>query len=280
MRKTLSALLTSALLSAVLPAAAAQEPQPQTQTPPAQTQPQQSDASAKLTNKDVVDMVKAGLAPSIIIAKIKGSPNGFDSSPAALQELKGAGVPDEVMLVMVQASTQTLPTPTGTAAVEGEPVEVKVPDGTEIEVELKNNVSGQEVKVGDIVDLTVIRPVQVGGVTIVEKGASARARITTAKKAGHWGKAGKLEWTMQDVQAVDGNRLPARFTKRDTGDSKGGTVATATAITAVVFFPAAPLWGFKKGKPAVMPAGTRYTVFVSGDTAVKGKAAPSAPAQQ
>jgi hypothetical protein len=49
-------------------------------------------------------------------------------------------------------------------------------------------------------------------------------------------------------------------------------------ITAVLFFPAAPLWGFKKGKPAVVPAGTRYTVFVSGDTAVKGKAAPAAPA--
>jgi hypothetical protein len=275
-RKTLSALLTSALLAAALPAAAAaQDPQPQPQPPQTQTQSPQADA--KLTNKDVLDMVKAGLAPAVVVAKIKGSASGFDTSPAALQELKAAGVPDEVMLVMVQASAA--PAPTGTAAVEGEPVEVKVPDGTEIEVELKNNVSGQEVKVGDIVDLTVIRPVQVNGVTVIEKGASARARITTAKKAGHWGKAGKLEWTMQDVQAVDGNRLPARFTKRDTGDSKGGTVATATAITAVVFFPVAPLWGLKKGKPAVMPAGTRYTVFASGDTAVKGKAAPPAAAQ-
>lgn len=277
MRKTLSALLTSALLATALPAAAAarQEQQPQTQTQP---QP----AEARLTNKDVLDMVKAGLATAVVVAKIKGSASGFDTSPAALQELKAAGVPDEVMLSMVQAAAPAPAaalTPTGTAAVEGDPVEVKVPDGTEIEVELKNNVSGQEVKVGDIVDLTVLRPVQVGGVTIIDKGASARARITTAKKAGHWGKAGKLEWTMQDVQAVDGNRLPTRFTKRDTGDSKGGTVATATAVTAVLFFPAAPLWGFKKGKPAVTPAGTRYTVFVHGDTAVKGKAAPAAPAQ-
>jgi hypothetical protein len=272
-RKTLSALLSTALLAAALPAAAAaQDPRPQTQT---QTQSQQPDA--RLTNKDVVDMVKAGIGTAVVVAKIKGSANGFDTSPAALQELKSAGVPDEVVLVMVQAAGA--PAPTGTAAVEGEPVEVKVPDGTEIEVELKNNVSGQEVKVGDIVDLTVTRPVQVGGVTIIEKGASARARITTAKKAGHWGKAGKLEWTMQDVQAVDGNRLTTRFTKREAGDSKGGTVATATAVTAVLFFPAAPLWGFKKGKPAVMPAGTRYTVFVQGDTAVKGKSAPSAPGQ-
>ena len=277
MRKTLSALLTSALLSAALPAAAAQDPQPQTQTQSPQTQTQAADAG--LTNKDVVDMVKASLTPAVVVAKIKTSPTSFDTSPAALQELKAAGVPDEVILAMVQGAAAPATAPTGTAAVEGDPVEVKVPDGTEIEVELKNNVSGQEVKVGDIVDLTVVRPVQVNGVTIIEKGASARARITTAKKAGHWGKAGKLEWTMQDVAAVDGNRLPTRFTKRDTGDSKGGTVATATVVTAVLFFPAAPLWGFKKGKPAVMPAGTRYTVFVSGDTAVKGSAAPAQPAQ-
>ena len=271
MRKTLSALLSSALLATALPASAAArtEHQPRTQT---QSRPPE----ARLTNQDVVDMVKAGLAPAVVVAKIKGSANGFDTSPAALQELKAAGIPDEIMLVMVQAAA---PAPTGTAAAEGDPVEVKVPDGTEIEVELKNNVSGQEVKVGDIVDLTVVRPVQVGGVTTIDKGASARARITAAKKAGHWGRAGKLEWSMQDVQAVDGNRLPARFTRRDTGDSKGGTVATATAITAVVFFPVAPLWGLKKGKPAVMPAGTRYTVFVHGDAAVKGKAAPAAAAR-
>jgi hypothetical protein len=272
-RKPLSTLLITALLAAALPpAAAAQEPRPQTQT-------QSQTPETSLTNKDVVDLVKAGIGPAVLVAKIKGSAHGFDTSPAALQELKAAGVPDEVILVMVQAAAAPALAPTGTAAVEGEPVELKVPDGTEIEVELRNNVSGQEVKVGDIVDLAVTRPVQVGGVTIIEKGASARARITTAKKAGHWGRAGKLEWTMQDVQAVDGNRIPARFTKRDTGDSKGGTVATATAVTAVLFFPAAPLWGFKKGKPAVMPAGTRYTVFVSGDSAVKGKAAPGAPAQ-
>lgn len=274
MRKTLSILLTSALLSAALPAAAAQESQPQTQPPAPQTQ--QTDA--RLTNKDVLEMVKAGLSPAIIVAKIKGSTSDFDTSPTALQELKSAGIPDEVMLVMVQAAAPTAATPTGTAAVGGDPVEVKVPDGTEIEVELKNNVSGQEVKVGDIVDFTVVRPVQVGGVTIIDKGASARARITTAKKAGRWGKAGKLEWAMQDVHAVDGNRLPARFVKRDIGDSKGGTVAVAAVATTVLLGPVGLLWGLKKGKPAVIPAGNRYTVFVHGDAAIKGMAAPAATA--
>ncbi len=270
MQKALSVLLITALLSAALPALAAQEPKPQPQ--PAET---------RLTNKDVLDMVKANLAPAVVIAKIKTSATSFDTSPAALQELKAAGVPDEVILAMVQAASAPAPAPppTGTAASEGVPVEVKVPDGAEVEIELKNNASGQELKVGDIVDFTVVRPVQVNGVTVIDKGASARARITTAKKAGHWGKAGKLEWAMQDVQAIDGNRLPARFTKREVGDSKGGTVAVGAVATTVLFPPAALLWGLKKGKPAIIAAGNRYTVFVHGDADVKGRAVQSGAAQ-
>jgi hypothetical protein len=221
-------------------------------------------------------MLKANLPPAVVIAKIKGSATSFDTSAAALQELKAANVPDDVILAMVQASASpvALP-PTGTAAVEGTPVEVKVPDGTEMEIELKNNVSGQEVKVGDIVDFTIMRPVQVSGITVIDKGASARARITTAKKAGHWGRAGKLEWAMQDVQAIDGSRLPARFTKRDVGDSKGGTVAVAAVATTVLLGPLGLLWGLKKGKPAIIPAGNRYTVFVHGDATVKGRVVQS-----
>ena len=274
MSKTPSLLLISGLLLTNLTAAhaAAQDRQPQTQAQPAGT---------KLTNKEVVDMVKANLGPAVVIAKIRSSATSFDTTPAALQELKAAGVPDEVILVMVQAASGPAPAPppTGTAAAEGVPVEVRVPDGTEVEIELKNNASGQELKVGDIVDFTVVRPVQVNGVTVIEKGASARARITTAKKAGHWGKAGKLEWAMQDVQAMDGNRLPARFTKREVGDSKGGTVAVGAVATTVLFPPAALLWGLKKGKPAIIAAGNRYTVFVHGDANVKGRAAQASAAQ-
>ncbi len=75
---------------------------------------------------------------------------------------------------------------------------------------------------------------------------------------------------MQDVQAVDGNRVPARFTKRAIGDSKGGTVAVAAVATTVLLGPLGLLWGLKKGKPAIIPAGNVYTAFVNGDTGVKG----------
>lgn len=56
-----------------------------------------------LTNKDVLDMLGAGLTAEVVIAKIKSAKCNFDTSPNALKTLKAANVPDGVILAMVQA---------------------------------------------------------------------------------------------------------------------------------------------------------------------------------
>jgi hypothetical protein len=45
----------------------------------------------------------------------------------------------------------------------------------------------------------------------------------------------------------------------------------AATATTVLLGPVGLLWGLKKGKPAIIPAGNRYSVFVYGDTVVKVK---------
>ena len=57
----------------------------------------------KITNGDVVKMVQAGLSPELIIAKIKKSEKEFDTSGAALAELKKIGVPNEILLLMLDS---------------------------------------------------------------------------------------------------------------------------------------------------------------------------------
>lgn len=219
---------------------------------------------SKLTNKDIVEMSKAGMAETIIIAKINSSSTEFDTSPATLQSLKADGLSDAVILAMVQ------PKKSSPAEVSMDTAsEVLIPDGTEIEVELKNNLSGEEVKMGDVVDFVVVRDVQVNGVTVIQKGASAKANVTMAKKAGRWGKTGKLDWAMKDVQTAGSVRIPVRFTKSNEGGSKGGTVAVAAVATTVLLGPVGLLWGLKKGKKAEIPAGNKYTVFTDGDSTVK-----------
>jgi hypothetical protein len=56
-----------------------------------------------LTNKDILDMNKAGLPSAILVAKIKSSQSNFDTSSASLQALKAAGLGDGVILAMVEA---------------------------------------------------------------------------------------------------------------------------------------------------------------------------------
>ncbi len=62
----------------------------------------QSKAQVALTNSDVVGMVKAGIGAEIIVAKIKSASCSFETSPTTLKELKDAGVPDSVILAMLQ----------------------------------------------------------------------------------------------------------------------------------------------------------------------------------
>ena len=71
-------------------------------SPPKSTE-KTSTAGGALTNVDIFDMNKAGLPSEVLIAKIKSSVCNFDTSPAQLQQLKSAGVPDAVILAMVEA---------------------------------------------------------------------------------------------------------------------------------------------------------------------------------
>jgi hypothetical protein len=66
--------------------------------------PTASSSTAPLTNKDVLELVKAQLPADVIIAKIQGSPCSFDTSPSALKDLKSAAVPDAVIVAMVKSS--------------------------------------------------------------------------------------------------------------------------------------------------------------------------------
>ncbi|HEV7767902.1 MAG TPA: hypothetical protein VGQ76_23065 [Thermoanaerobaculia bacterium] len=57
---------------------------------------------ATLGNADVVKLVKAGLSPETIEAKIASSETDFDTSTDALVALAGEGVPDRVIRAMIE----------------------------------------------------------------------------------------------------------------------------------------------------------------------------------
>ena len=60
---------------------------------------------ASLSNTDIVEMVKADLSEEVVLAKIRVCGCQFDTSTAALTRLKASGVPDSIVVAMIEVST-------------------------------------------------------------------------------------------------------------------------------------------------------------------------------
>lgn len=237
-----------------------------------------ANAQQPLTNDDVINLVKSGLSAEVVTAKIRQSGGNFDTSPTALKTLKEAGVSETSILAMIEAAPAN--TPKSVPVVEtssGKTLTLK--EGTRIELELAYTVSSADLKEGDAVSFLVVQPVVVEGLTLIERNAPATARVVKAEGGKSWGRGGNLTWAIQHVTAVDGQKIPLHFTGDTKGDGKAGTMTTGIVLTSLVFWPAAPLWGFKKGKPAVIPAGKRFEVFVHADTEIPVDAAKKTSAQ-
>ncbi|HMH42980.1 MAG TPA: hypothetical protein VK557_05820 [Pyrinomonadaceae bacterium] len=157
--------------------------------------------------------------------------------------------------------------------------DLKIPAGSAVEIEASYTISSYDLHPNDLISFRVIVPIKIDGVTVIEKNSLVTGRVVQAKRGGHWGKAGKLSWTMQDVVAVDLARVPlqANIEGPDAkngvkGTSHGGQVATEMIVFGSLMFIAAPLVlmsGFRRGENAVLPEGRRFVVYVQRDTIVK-----------
>jgi len=188
------------------------------------------------------------------------------------------------------------------ASTEGQSTrELTLPAGTPIEVQVAYTVNSLDLKPGEHISFRVLVPIVIDGVAVIEEGALVTARVTQAKRGGHWGKGGKLAWSMEDVVAVDNSRillapetasrndklwsLEKKLTASDTtmgqgkvkGTSHTGEVAAMTIVSGVLFPPLALMSGFKRGENAVLREGRRFVVAVGKDATVKVVVA--APAQ-
>jgi len=162
--------------------------------------------------------------------------------------------------------------------------QLRIPAGTPVEIECAYTVSSLDVRANDLISFRIVMPITVDGVTVIDRYALVTARVVQAKRGGHWGKAGKLAWTMQDVVAVDLTRVPLQAQLEGpetrgkvTGTSHGGQVATEMIVFGSLMWIAAPLVlmsGFRRGENAVLPEGKRFVVYVQRDTLIKALPEP------
>ncbi|HUE43411.1 MAG TPA: hypothetical protein VMP12_07585 [Candidatus Sulfotelmatobacter sp.] len=204
-----------------------------------------------LNNAAIVKMRTQRIGADVIVAKIQSSPCEFDTSPAALQKLKQAGVPDKVILAMVMAPSASAPPPAPKAP---EFVDVKVPGGTLVDLELTYAASSDDATEGRPLLMTVAHDVMVDGAVVFRAGAEAHARVASFKEPGFMNRPpGQVSWTMDYVTAANGDHVSADFFSKD---------AAANPMSAVMGSPG-PSWEFKKGKPAVVAAKTKFQVVLN-----------------
>ncbi len=213
---------------------------------------QQAPGAVALNNAAIVKMRNQRLGVDVIVAKIQTSPCDFDTSPAALQKLKQAGVPDKVILAMVMAPSASAPPPAAPKAPEF--VDVNVPGGTQIDLELTYAASSDDATEGRPILMTVAHDVVIDGAVVFREGAEAHARVASFKEPGMLNRPpGHLEWTMDYVTAANGDHVSADFFSKD---------AAANPVSAVMGSPG-PSWDFKKGKPVVVAAKTKFQAVLN-----------------
>ncbi len=144
------------------------------------------------------------------------------------------------------------------------PVPNTLMDGTALKLRLGETISSADAKTGQQIPFEVTEEVVVQGVTVVAKGAQALGTVTEAQSKKSMGRGGKLNVNIDSVRLVDGEKAQLRAVKDTKGGGHVGAMTGAMVATAIVFFPAAPLFLFIKGKDITIPKGTEITAFVQG----------------
>jgi len=168
---------------------------------------------------------------------------------------------------LVAQQTQTVSVgPDSGAIVRSGPVQPHtLLDGTPVKLRLAQTISSSDAKVNQEIPFEVIEDVKVDNVIVLPKGATAIGTVTEADHKKSMGRAGKLNLSISYARLSDNEKAALRATKDTKGGGHVGAMTGAMVATAIVFFPAAPLFLFIHGKDITIPAGTEITAFVEGD---------------
>ena len=242
-------------------------------------------APAQLTNKDVLDLHKAGLPEQVLVAKIKSSPTNFDTAPSQLKELKAAGLADNVILAMVEAPRPQAPSsgapsvassPTGTETAASEAAhsqpgtlmvhhKIKLEDNTPVHLVLSDNLSSASATTGQTISFEVSEDVVVDALVIIPRGSLAWGTVTEAQAKRRLGRAGHLDVNIDKVRLADGEKVLLSATSHAKGASHTGAMTAGIVVTSLIVWPAAPFFLFMHGHDVTIPKGTKIEAFINGD---------------
>jgi hypothetical protein len=151
-------------------------------------------------------------------------------------------------------------------AIDSNTTKTKILDGTPVKLRINRTISSANAHVDEKVDFEVLDEIRSGDAVVISKGAIAWGTVTEAHPKRRMGRGGKLNVNIDAVQMVTGEKAPLRAVKDSQGGGHVGSMTGAMVATGILFFPAAPLFLFMKGKDITVPKGTEITAYISGDS--------------
>ncbi len=158
------------------------------------------------------------------------------------------------------------------------PLAFGLEDGTPVKLRTNRTVSSADAHVNDTLDFEVLDEVKVHDIVVIPRGGIAWGTITEAQAKRRMGREGKLNINIDDVKLSSGEKIPLRAVKEAKGGGHQGAMTGAIVATAIVFFPAAPLFLLMHGKDITIPKGTEITAYINGDVPLDAAKFLSGPA--
>ena len=241
-------------------------------TPHAVSAPPVPQPPAAITNNSVLEMLQAGVEPSVIVSQIRSSKTDFDLSSAEVIRLSKAGVPAAVIEVMrnplekpspaeasapvaaPKAAAPALPAPEVPPAAAATAT-VVLGDGLPIHLTLTQDVRADAAE-GEALQFQVAGDVRVNDIVAIPKGAAATGFIVTGAKKRVLSLGGKMTLRFDSVTTADGQKVSIRATPAPRRDGVSTRPVDA---------------GGKKSKDVAAPAGTDYVGYIDGSSTLTVK---------
>jgi serine/threonine protein kinase len=250
---------TPAETRAVPPATAPPDPDPDAE--PVASSPAKEKASAEpedvVTNKAVMDMVKAKVAPALIVSQIHSSKTNFNLSTAEIIRLTKAGVPEQVLEAMRNPTAAAPSKPTiPDAPAAGNKSSVWVIGGLPFAITLMEDVP-LDAEPGRVLHFQASKDFTISGSLVIAKGAAVAGELVDAGKKGILGTGiggGKPTFRLTGVNAADGTGLKITARPGRHAEGKGEHAIEPPG---------------RHRKDLLAPAGTTYLAYIDGDQYVK-----------
>ena len=131
---------------------------------------------------------------------------------------------------------------------------VVIPAGTPLTVAIDEDLSSASVNQGQEVAFHLPADYSEFGHVLIASGTPVRGTVAHVDRREAGGHPGVLTVSVTSVRAVDGTKIPLRGTTKVSGKNRQGQAAALGVLTLGI-------GATKKGLSAVIPAGTKFSVF-------------------